>query len=136
MPCHAVPVYYTAMTIKWVNRRTPNTAMAEFIARAPYEVAQGFVQVVKETAGGSLRQNQGRRWPVDTGYSRRRFRVAGRLNRGAERPPSRIFISGANYAPYVDRRGGGVLNRIWRRYARTNEFRRAHERTARAVDRP
>lgn len=129
-------MYTIRMAIKWRNNRTPNTAMAEFIARAPYEVAQGFVQVVKETAGGSLRMNGGRRWPVDTGYSRRRFRVAGRLNRGDERPPSRIFISAAHYAPYVDRRGGGVLNRIWRRYARTSEFQRAHERVAREVDQP
>ena len=124
------------MAIQWRNRRTPMTAIGELTVRVPWYVAQEFVAYAKRTAGGSLKQNRGRRVPVDTGLSRRRLALAGRLNRGSERPPSRILISGTHYMPYWDRRGRGVMNRVYRRFARSADFQRAHDRAAREIERP
>ena len=106
--------------IEWKRRRPPTRAVAEFTAAVPQEAVKEYLQFVKRTAGGSIRTNRGKRWPVLTGYSRDRFALSGRLNRGAERPPKRILISGAHYAPFPDTRGGGILNRLWREWNRKN----------------
>ena len=106
--------------IVWKRRRPPTRAVAEFTAAVPQEAVKDYLQFVKRTAGGSIRTNRGRRWPVDTGYSRDRFALSGRLNRGAERPPTRILISAAHYAPFPDARGGGILGRLWREWNRKN----------------
>ena len=102
--------------IVWRRRTPPTRAVAEFTAKVPEEAVKDFLAYVKRTAGGSVRSNRGQRWPVLTGYSRDRFALSGRLGRGRERPPSRILIQSADYAPFPDARGGGIINRLWRRW--------------------
>lgn len=104
--------------IEWKRRTPPTRAVAEFTTRVPEEAVVDFIAYAKRHAGGSLRQNRGQNVPVDTGASRDRLARSGRLNRGAERPPSRILIQSTHYAPFWDRLGGGVMNRIWRRWNR------------------
>ena len=106
-----------ANAIVWRRNRTPNTAVAEFIALAPEATVRRYIQFLKRTAGGSVMSNRGNRWPVRTGYSRDRFTYAGRLNRGNIRPPSRILISSAGYAKYPDQSvRPSITNRLWFRF--------------------
>ena len=124
-------------TIVWRQGRTPNYAIADYYTQVPYEVADAFRKFVQRTAGGSLRQNSGRRWPVRTGYSRDRFLV--RKYGRRRTPPTHIIIHGASYAPFVDRRGpfpsGSILAYLFYQFARSAGKRQAERRVARSVQR-
>lgn len=129
-------------TIRWKRNRPPTRAVQSYIANVPTSVAVEFVEYLKANAGGSLAQNSGQRWPVKSGYSRDRFKVAGRTShrnnarvRGAR---EEVAIEGAPYYPYVDRRGprGSIIEHVFERFLRSTGRRRAEQRTARAVNRP
>ena len=108
---------FMADVIKWVNNRSPDVAVAEFLAVVPEITVRNYLRYLKATAAGSVRQNGGNRWPVDSGFSRDRFAMGGRLNRGEQRPPERILILGARYARYPNRLvRPDIMTRVWRSF--------------------
>ena len=106
----------------------------------PVAVVQEYLRYLKKHAGGSVRSNRGRRWPVLTGYSRDRFKVVGtvKFKKNARKRdiPDRIAIRAAEYAPDVDKRATPpITQRVWRRFAKSRERLKAEKATAKRVNR-